>query len=200
MNKLHIDKYLTELYGNGINKAQADKIQYNPMSDEDIQEYFPNAKIMNISELQPYNDIDSLLPNDIDYVVLLYRQSENYGHWCLLSKYDNTVEFFDPYGLLPDDQLHWVKASKRQMLGEKPYVSQLLRSARRFGYNIDYNSMDFQNDNNSAISTCGRHCCFRLQTIMDSEMNIDNYTKMMMAIKKDTGYTFDEIVADLIHK
>jgi hypothetical protein len=192
--------YINELLGNGISKGDASKITKKPMSDSDITYYFPDAKIKNTSELAKYNTIEELFPNNkLDYLFLLYRQTPYFGHWCLLVRRGKRISYFDPYGIKYDKALNWVPLRKRITLGEMPYVTKLLNEAHSRGYTIDWNPFDFQSKKIKGMSTCGRHCCFRLKTIIDYDMDIGDYMKLMKYLKKKSGQTYDEIVADLIN-
>lgn len=192
--------YINELLGNGISQSKAKILTKKPMSDSDIRYYFPNAKIKNTSELAKYDTIEQLFPNKkLDYMFLLYRQSPYYGHWCLLVRRGNRLSWFDPYGIKYDTELKWVSLRKRISLGEMPYITKLLSEANSRGYTIDWNPFDFQSKKIDGMSTCGRHCCFRLQTIIDYNMDIQDYIKLMKYLKRKSGESFDEIVADLIN-
>ena len=85
------------------------KLVHKALSDSDIRAILgENTKIIKYSELSSYRDLDDLLPNLLDYIIILYEDSPNAGHWTALLKYNNIFEFFDPYGLIPDKELAWV--------------------------------------------------------------------------------------------
>lgn len=193
---------INELNNNSVDLLQARKIQFKPMDDSDIKFYFPDARIMTYSELSKYETIDDLLPKDIDAIFLLYEEKPNYGHWVLLSKYNNTIEMFNSYGdKFIDEPLYWVSPEVRKMLGSaKPYLTNLLRNTNYNDYAIIFNAYDFQDDKNLKISTCGRWCCLRLKTILNSMMPLITFIKMMKDIKSKTKLKYDIIVSDLINK
>ena len=105
------------------------------------------------------NDIDQLI-NPYGACFLLYETKKNYGHWCAIIKLNNTtVEFFDPYGVFPDDELKWVPENTKKVLNsDKPYLTSLLYNSQ---YNIDYNEHKFQKYSKN-IKTCGRWCAVRI--------------------------------------
>jgi hypothetical protein len=85
-----------------------------PLSDEDIQRILRNdAKIIKYSEPGHFYDIDQLLPWEKDYCIIIYDGKPNGGHWTALSKYNGLYEFFDPYGVKPDNELKWIGGEKR---------------------------------------------------------------------------------------
>jgi len=193
---------IKELNNNNVNIEEAKEIQYKPMDDEDIKHYFPNAKIMAYNELSDYETIDDLLPNEIDAIFLLYEETENYGHWVLIAKYNDTIEIFNSYGdSYIDEPLYWVKYDVRKKLGSaKPYLTNLLKNTNYNDYDIIFNAYDFQNDKNLKIATCGRWCCLRLKTILNKNMSLQEFINMMKNVRKETGLTYDIIVSDLINK
>jgi len=181
---------------------EAKKVQYKPMDDSDIKYYFPNARIMDYGELSKYETIDDLLPKDTDAIFLLYEETQNYGHWVLLSKYNDTIEMFNSYGdRYIDEPLTWVDMNTRKLLGSsKPYLTDLLKNTNYNDYAIIYNAYDFQDDKNLKISTCGRWCCLRWKTILNTHMPLETFIKMMKDVKKETNQPYDIIVSDIINK
>ena len=79
------------------------------LSDDDIRKILGGrCKILKYSALAGYGDLDELLTGLLDYAIVLYEEEENSGHWIALLKYNNIIEFFDPYGLIPDKELSWL--------------------------------------------------------------------------------------------
>lgn len=109
------------------------------------------ANLTTVNNLRKYNHIDDVL-GEHGAVILLYEMKPHNGHWvCLFRLNDNTLYFFDPYGLKPDEQLKFGKYSK-------PYLGQLLSNS---GYNVKYNNKDIQRYCKS-VSTCGKFVAFKL--------------------------------------
>jgi hypothetical protein len=118
---------------------------------------------------------------------LYLTEDRNTGHWVCLIKKDNEIEFFDPYGEKPDDQLKWVGAAKRFELDQdRPLLSKLLRES---GYKVIYNKYPFQKDKND-INTCGRHCVSRL---LFKDLSLPQYAEMI----RKSGLSPDEFVSRL---
>jgi hypothetical protein len=193
-------KYRMKTDNDTINNAK--QIELEPMDDSDIRYYFPDARILSYDELYQYDTIDDLLPKPFDAIFLLYLQKENYGHWCLLSKYDNTIEMFNSYGdKYIDEPLYWTSKQMRQKLGViKPHLRYLLENTNINDYDIIFNGYDFQDETNDKISTCGRWCVLRLKTLIKNKMSLSNFIKMMKDIKQKSGLPYDIIVSDLINK
>ena len=91
-------------------------IEADPLSDADIKRVLgPGCRIIKYSQLKRYSVIEGLLRKDVDYVILLYQDHPNRGHWCCVCRYDNVIEFFGRYGNYPDKELLWtpMKMSKQ---------------------------------------------------------------------------------------
>ena len=85
-------------------------IKYRPMDDQDITHYLPNARLMTYNELSEIQNITDLLPKHKSYVIILYPvKSVTDGHWVCLTRYRQTIEYFDSYGGKPDVPLSWGK-------------------------------------------------------------------------------------------
>ena len=138
------------------------RLEKKPMSDSDIRQFIPDAKILRYSDLGRYNSIDELLPDDPDFAFILYEWQPNSGHWISIMKAGRTIEVFDSYGVGIDKELKWVPQSMRNILKEDvPLLKTLLD---RSGYHIVWNRQKFQ-ATSGTINTCGRHCLARVLEI-----------------------------------
>jgi hypothetical protein len=173
-----------------------EEIIEEPMDDGDIRAYYPNAKIMRYSDLKDYKTITQLLPKDKSYVFLLYQHSPNSGHWVLLMRYGGTIEFFCSYGSAIDAPLKWTNPKDRQMLGEAvPYLTNLLRSQKEF--NVIHNPVAYQAKGTDK-ATCGAHDVMRLSQMLNHGQDLTDYYDYMTKIKKESGLSYDEIVANFV--
>jgi hypothetical protein len=102
-----------------------EEIIEEPLGDDDIRQYLPDAKIMRYNKLHQYTTIEDLLSNPIDYAILLYEDRPMKGHWVCVLRYNDTVEFFDSYGGSPDSQLKWNKNAVNQELNQQPFLTNL---------------------------------------------------------------------------
>lgn len=173
-----------------------EEIIEEPMDDTDIRAYYPNAKIMRYSDLSKYKTITQLLPKDKSYAFLLYQQEANSGHWVLIMRYGSTIEFFCSYGSAIDAPLKWTNPRDRQMLGEAvPYLSNLLKSQKDF--NVIHNPVQYQSKG-SDKATCGAHDVMRLSQMLNHGQDLTDYYDFMSRIKKESGLSYDEIVANFV--
>jgi hypothetical protein len=179
-----------------LTEQQEEQVIEEPMGDDDIRRYFPNAKIMTYSQLMDYDNINDVLPSDKDFAFVLIEDSPNKGHWVCISKYGNTAEFFDSYGGQPDSQLKWNSKQKNEKLGQSH--KKLTEMFNKFGGRVVYNPVRYQGGA-ADVNTCGRHCTFRILNMKDGK-DLDNYYKYMEKLKNHTGKDYDEIVANFVSK
>ena len=119
------------------------KLIHKALSDSDIRRILGrDTKIIRYSELANFESLEQLLPDAVDYCIILYEDGPNHGHWVGLSNYGNTFEHFESYGIKPDKELAWINFKTRRYLKESaPYLTQLLRNEHYF-YNVRFQEMD----------------------------------------------------------
>jgi hypothetical protein len=167
-----------------------------PMSGDDILNYLPNCKIISYNDLEYYKNINDLLINDKSHCIILYETSKNEGHWCSIYKSKNTINFFDPYGGIPDSQLGYINCKQRKPLNQShTYLTDLFN---KFAGNIFYNDVDYQNETDKDVSTCGRHCVYNLKCFLNDNMQLDKYYHHMFNLKKKYKKSYDVIVSTII--
>lgn len=154
------------------------KILNKPLSDQEIRKYGLPALLK--------SEFKGDLP-----VIILYEQTPRNGHWSLLHEtVDNdgnsVVEFFDSYGMKPDDAIDVLR-----IIEDKTIVKFLLQNDK----NIEYSPYQLQ-ELKPGISTCGRHCILRY---LMHHIPIDEYVDRLDAIAKKTGYNYDLIVSKIIN-
>jgi len=177
------------------NSRQLDEIIEDPLGDDDIRHYLPDAKIMKHSKLANYKTIDDLLPENPDYAFILYEDSPNKGHWICVSRYDDTVEYFDSYGGKPDDPLKWTPEKVRVGLGSThPFLRQLFNATDK---KVVYNPIKYQKEG-ADINDCGRHCVFRIKNLLHRGYDLDDYYRQMNFLRKKNGFNYDEVVSNII--
>jgi hypothetical protein len=181
-----------------FDKNKLKKIMSDPIDDSTIKEYLgTDTPVIAYDALSNYQTIDELLPNNKTYCVVLYLENSNSGHWVGLLRYNNTFEYFDPYGNYIDEPLSWIGAGVRKELNvNKPYLTNLLKKTN---LKIIWNKKDFQKENKT-IATCGRHCINRILTNKKADLNLKKYTQFMELLKKETNLNYDQLVSELIDK
>lgn len=157
------------------------------LSNIDIKRLLDNkVKIITHDKIKDYNDINDLL-KPYNKVVILYRNSYNYGHWTCLFRNKNGINFFDSYGNKPDGILKFLPKNLKKSLEQdhKKLIELLYKS----GENVYYNEYPLQEISEN-INTCGRWCVFRLMLSYMDEYEFYNLFKKYI---KD-GYSPDEII------
>jgi len=159
------------------------KIISKPLTGEDMKKYIPN--VMLYTDLLKMSDenIYKSLP-----IIILYETKPNYGHWTLLHKIPNGIEFFDSYGFRPDEQYKMI--SKKYQLPHK-LKEFLIKMHDKM--NIHYNDYMFQ-EIGPKINTCGRWCILR-ENVGGS---IDDFAKKMSKLSIEKDMTPDELVSDMV--
>ena len=183
-----VKKVMTEI------KPVLNTIKFEPMGDDEIKIFLPDAKIIKYSELRKLHSLDDLLPNDKDYAIILVENNFNRGHWIVIMKDGNLINYFDSYGRPIDAHLFDVPIQKRvQLQAEKPYLTNLLKQEVSKGKKVIFNKTAFQGGGDG-LATCGRHSIYRILNFLNG-MGEDKYMKMMKRIKDKTGLTYDQIVS-----
>lgn len=160
------------------------------VSSDDIQRLFPKIQIIKYSDIHKINNVYDMIDNPHKACFILYQDSVNSGHWCLLfERKDGILEFFDPYGLEIDKQHSFFNDKTRKYTNQdKPYLTYLLLTN---GDNIEYNNHRFQKMKDG-INTCGKWCIHRL--IYD-DLTLDEYYNMFKKYKNK-----DKKINELINK
>jgi len=142
-----------------MNPAQLKKAINYPLSDLDIQKILkPNkTNIIQYPDLAKVQDLNTIF-DKLGRCIVFIPLSPTFGHWsCLLKRPNNIIEWFDPYGIAPDKEKHWISKSVLKKLHEdKPYLTNLLRRANeQYGTRIMYNRHKWESER-EGVSTCGR--------------------------------------------
>lgn len=144
------------------------------LSNDDILELIDGkANVLRYSELENYDDINDAM-GDNNALLLLYQTTDkNYGHWTCIFRENNKLNFFDPLGIIPDDEIDWIPKNKRKVkYNNNRHLTKLLYNS---GYDVVYNEIPLQKESDD-INTCGRHCAVRL---IFREVPQNNYIKFM---------------------
>lgn len=181
-------------------EALVDQIKTKSMGDDQIKLYLPDARIMTYKELSNYQTIEELLPESKSYIILLYEVQPNNGHWVGLMRYDfndtPTIEYNDAYGKPVDNPLKWIPKLNRIQLGEdKPLLTDLLNKTE---LKVVHNNKQYQDDDPD-IADCGRWAILRILAMKEENMDLKTYQHWIHKLKKDSGYSYDQIVSAFIN-
>jgi hypothetical protein len=151
----------------------------NSLSDADIKKYIPNVII--------YDELNNLKKISLP-LVILYRTADNFGHWVLLHRTPEGVEFFDSYGEIPDTQFNKIPPRFQR----PHYLTALLKDLNS-SFQIHYNDYPLQG---ILSSTCGRWVILRH---LLSYAPIDVFNSSVIEVSKNLDLTPDQLVTQIIH-
>lgn len=182
-------------------KQQIEENIEEPLDNFQIKEILPYARIMTNKELNNINHIDELFDKSkfCDFIILLFLDGPNKGHWVSLSRYgpienpiECFVEFFDSYGGNVKKVYSYCPMEIRKQLGtEKDKLNDLLKKC---DYNVIYNPIKYQLPKKD-VNTCGRHCAYRIKQLVENGRDLPEYYDLMNYLKKKENMDYDEIVA-----
>ena len=118
------------------------------------------TNIIAYERLKTYSNLEQVL-SPYGSCVLLYQTRENYGHWVvLIDRGNKMLEFYDSYGLAPDEELKLDNQFHLRIHGGKitPHLGALIQAG---GWSVKYNHEQLQQQL-ADINTCGRYCVMRL--------------------------------------
>ncbi len=165
-----------------------------PMSGSDIKSFFNDRiKIIIYSDIDNIETLDELLA-PYDKVVILFEVfGKGCGHWCGLKriKGTNKVIFFDPYGLIIENEINYIPFSIMKLTdARKGYLLRLLHQPKYDIYYSQYRLQKLKKD----ISTCGKWVC---QFLSCDDLNENQFAKLFLDQKKN-GISPDKIVNELM--
>jgi hypothetical protein len=166
------------------------KIQSYSFSDKDMMKLVDNeSNIVSYHEISKYKTLDKLL-GKYRACVILYLQTKNYGHWCCIFEREDKpglINFYDPYGYFPDDELGFNSDKKNIELKQNiPYLSMLMINASD-KYDYVYNPYKLQ------TLSKGNNICGRVVGLRLNFRDIDDKVFFDL-LSKNKAYNKDEWV------
>lgn len=150
------------------------KGELKSFSNEDIMRLCEGkVNIYTYPKLAGMVSIDQLLnyPIRCGAAIILYMTKKNYGHWVAIFETKPGLEFFDSYGISPDDELKLINEEFREQSNQdRRYLSRLMLES---GKQVIYNNINLQSKKND-ISTCGRWAGLRIALRTISLKNFQN--------------------------
>lgn len=150
------------------------KAEKYDLSGDDIMRMCKNkVKIISYEDMENYKILDDIFDNN-NATIILYETKKNFGHWTLLLKTSsNVLEFFDPYGLKPDEELKMDNNYNTRLHNGVlvPHLTYLLNDS---SYKLNYNKKRLQQFLKD-INTCGRWCVSR---VLMRHLDLSTYQKL----------------------
>ena len=100
--------------------------------------------IIKYSELANYNSIQQILPKPKSWKIILIENEHNSGHWTLLLRYNNTIEWFNSYGTFPSAELDFFSSQQKAMLNQDIKHLNILLTQALPKFHIIYNKRKLQ--------------------------------------------------------
>jgi hypothetical protein len=169
------------------------------VSNIDLQNKFkstPDQIMIKIyPDLNDVEDIMEILPSEICVCFILLKTSEQSGHWTCLCRNNNSIYYFDSYGVAPDGELSRISPGVRYQLHENQRsLTRLLKTIPN-GFVFSYNNKQFQQYNPN-INTCGKWCEAFAKCVFKG-LTLKEFQDKMESMKKQYNKSFDEIVCML---
>ena len=153
---------LKEIKKNKAMESMRKTLEYS-LSDSDIRHILGHdCKIVEYNDLDQFESMEDLLPNEKDYVVILIESKPSSGHWCSIAKANKRITLADSYGCKLEDELNFISKAMNRMLGNtKQELEKLIKSVPD-DYEVIYNKTKLQSESPN-IATCGRWTCAWIQ-------------------------------------
>ena len=117
--------------------------------------------VLSYEDLEKYNNIDDVLGIH-EATAILYQTSEKFGHWIGLFKTgQNSLEFYDPFGLKIDEELN-IDNEFHLRLHQGKIVPHLTHLINQSDYKVHSNTKQLQKQLDH-VNTCGRYVGFRIR-------------------------------------
>lgn len=135
-------------------KDYIEKAKDYPLSNYDIKQIC-GLTVVPYDHLYQFTSIEDIFNTyQNDGIIILYQNSPTTGHYCLLTILeDDTVMFYDSYGLSPDHQLLF------QKYNTQPVIKPLLDKYKKYTVNNH-----LQQNARFESNVCGSYCILRYQT------------------------------------
>lgn len=180
-----------------MSKDKANSVKYS-LTSEDIEKSVPfEFPIHRYNEIKKYDSLDSLLYPNGSCVIYFETGIENnsvMGHWtCMVkSPFSKDISkmayvFFDPYGIIPDDEKDMIDHEYQEMIGQSQNTLSYLMSISDLP--IEYNELPLQ-QMKPGLNTCGRHVICKL---LSYQFPLEIYQEFMIS----KGSTPDEKVVSV---
>jgi hypothetical protein len=172
-------------------------IQYF-ITNFDLQSAFPNCKIVKYAELDIYETIYDLLPNQMDFCFILTESKYNVGHWTALIRNGSNFEYFDSYGDSPKSILDFIPRYMNQQLGNNwsQDLGKIIGSIKKSDKFL-YNKFPLQQEM-EGINTCGRWCILRVATFLKESLDNKQFVSYIKKQQRKVNKPFDEVICMLV--
>ena len=200
VKKFNLQNYLKHL--SNPNKTQLQQQIKEEITDSDLTRYFGKRDFKNIlkySDLANYHSIQQLLPRNKSWKIILIENQLNSGHWALLLRYGNTIEWFNSYGTFPSLELDFISYLQNSFLNQDVKHLNILLTQALSKFKIIYNKRQLQKVQDG-VNTCGKWVIWRIIMMEKYNMDLQQFINLVDNLKKQYKLSSDELVSLIIQK
>lgn len=172
------------------------------ISEDDIEFYLGKEgrnKIIKYSDIDEYKTLNDLLPENIDYKIILLESTLNSGHWVAILRDHNVIEYFNSYGSPISFELDLNTPQLNEELDQNIKHLNVLLTKSLNDFKIIYNTKQFQRLANN-IGNCGRWVILRIILFLKNHMNIHQFIDFIDRASKKFNLDKDLLVTFLIYE
>jgi len=160
-----------------------------PLSNFDLEQHLGSQRIVKYADLKNYKNLYELMPNKVDYCIVLLEAQKNYGHWTILVRNGKNFSYFNSYGKKYDADKGYISKMMLKILQEDRNEIQRLIIGTGLT-KIPYNKVELQGES----QTCGRYTTFI------AIMNSQGYTPKQAVefLQKHKTTTYDDLICELV--
>ena len=176
------------------------KLNSYALSGDDIKKIL--GRDVKIIKYPDFGNVDNIFDafNNNECIIFFETVSQMVGHWECMFYNPNikTIQFFDSYGLPPDNAEKYLRQNTRITLKEnKKYLTALLNKAQDLGYKCIYSNYKYQ-EMVGDIETCGKWSSIRLK---NKNMNDDEFYNYITGIKTQNNLpSYDDTISFIVYK
>jgi hypothetical protein len=172
-------------------------IQYF-ITNFDLESKFPHCKIVKYADLDQYESIYDLLPNQMDFCFILTEAKHNEGHWTVLIRNGSYFEYLDSYGDSPKSILDFIPKYMNSRLGNSwsQDLGKIIKSIKKTDKFL-YNKFPLQQEM-EGINTCGRWVILRVATFLKESLDNKAFVSYIKAQQRKVNKPFDEVICMLV--
>ena len=172
-------------------------IQYF-ITNFDLESKFPHCKIVKYADLDQYESIYDLLPNQMDFCFILTEAKHHEGHWTVLIRNGSYFEYLDSYGDSPKSILDFIPKYMNSRLGNSwsQDLGKIIKSIKKTDKFL-YNKFPLQQEM-EGINTCGRWVILRVATFLKESLDNKAFVSYIKAQQRKVNKPFDEVICMLV--
>lgn len=169
--------------------------KYQPLSGSELISIYHRMGGAGMPNILKYDEmagktLDQILGKS-GRAIILFMNSDNFGHWCALYRNRDGINFFDSYGCQPDQQYDFLpKHISTKLNGNIRKLTKLLYEAKKAGVPVFYNEYELQNWNDKKVATCGRWAITR---VCYPDISVDDFKRIFT----NKSLTPDDIISRL---